>query len=159
MATRNNTLLFIAALVLLGGGGYAMYAMTRGIRNNNPLNIEDDGVTAWVGLDSPRNDGGPGVPKLRFVSPEYGFRAAARIVNNYIHADGVPSTITGIIRRWSKTDQAPYIDKVARDLGLDPDQPFDLPSVIVPMFASMTSMENGVNPYSNQTIATGVGMA
>lgn len=154
-----NLLLTVVALLLIGGGGYAAYTMTRGLRNNNPLNIEDDGVTPWVGLDSPRSDTGPGVPKLRFLTPEYGYRAAARIVNNYVHADGVPSTITGIIRRWSKTDQAAYIDKVSRDLGIAPDAVFDLPSVIVPLFASMTAMENGVNPYSDQTIATGIGMA
>ena len=157
--SSNNTLLIIGALLLLGSGGYVVYTMTRGLRNNNPLNIEDDGTTAWEGLDSPRSDTGPGVRKLRFKQPEYGFRAAARIVRNYVAYDGVLPTVDGIIRRWSKTDQDAYIDKVCRDLGVDPDATLDLNSDLPALFASMTSQENGLNPYSMTTILNGINLA
>lgn len=159
---KNSNLIFILiGLLLLGGSGYALYGMTRGLRNNNPLNIEDDG-TNWDGLDSPRNDGGTsgdGVPKLRFTSPEYGFRAAARIISNYISADGVAPTVNGIIRRWSATDQDAYVAKVSGDLGVDPDQPLELPSQLPELLAAMTEQENGFNPYSAQTIIAGVNLA
>lgn len=149
----------VAALLLLGGGGYVVYGMTRGLRNNNPLNIEDDNVTAWEGLDTPRNDGGPGVPKLRFTAPEYGYRAGAHIINSYVTADGIQPTINGLITRWSATDQAAYIAHVVRDLGVDPNAPLDLTSALAPLFASMTSMENGINPYDISTIVNGINLA
>jgi hypothetical protein len=157
---NRNAWILLAAFLLLGGGGYAAYTMTRGLRNNNPLNIEDDG-TDWEGLDSPRNDGGPGVPKLRFISPQFGYRAAARTLHNHITHDGVPSTLNGVLRRWSATDQAAYVAKVSRDLGVDPDAALDLTSSgdLPALFASMTEMENGINPYSATLISSGIAMA
>lgn len=155
---RNNTLLFLIALLLLGGGGYAVYTMTRGLRNNNPGNIRDDGVTAWEGLDSPRSDG----TFLRFVTPEYGFRAWARIVSNYVNADAVAPTVTGIVSRWappSENDTASYIRDVSQRLGVDPNASLDLPFSLVSLLAAMTSHENGLNPYSDQTIANGIALA
>lgn len=158
MSRDSNWLLILGAFLLLGGGGYALYSMTRGLRNNNPLNIEDTGDD-WTGLDTPRNDSGPGTPKLRFTDPVYGFRAAAHIVRNYVGVDGVPATVNGIIRRWSATDQDAYVQHVAGDLGVDPDATLDLSSQLAPMFASMTSQENGFNPYSLDTITQGVAMS
>lgn len=161
MSRESNWLFLLGAFLLLGGGGYAVYNMTRGIRNHNPLNIEDDG-TAWEGLDTPRNDGGTsgdGIPKLRFTSPEYGFRAGARIIHNYVSVDGVPPTVNGIIRRWSQTDQDSYVSSVAAGLGVDPDETLDLSSQLVPLLAHMTSVENGFNPYSNTTILAGASLA
>lgn len=158
--SSNSWLFIIAALFLLGGGGYIAYGMTRGLRNNNPLNIEDDG-TAWDGLDTPRNDGGTsgdGVPKLRFKTPEYGFRAASHIVHNYVGADGVAPTVNGIIRRWSATDQEAYVQHVAESLGVDPDDTLDLSSVLPQFFAAMVSQENGINPYSLSTIQAGINL-
>jgi hypothetical protein len=151
---KNNTLLLLAAFLLLGGGGYAVYTMTRGLRNNNPGNIVDDG-TNWEGLAAPRSDG----KFLRFVSPEYGIRAMGRILTNYVSRDGLPATVNALVRRWSATDQDAYVDKVSGDLGVDPNAPLDLPSQLPALVASMTSMENGLNPYSQATILTGLNLA
>jgi hypothetical protein len=80
----------------------------RGIRNNNPLNIDDDGE-AWEGLDSPRSDG----RFLRFTSMVYGCRCALRTFNTYYNR-GV-KTLREIISTWappSENDTENYIKTV-----------------------------------------------
>ena len=157
MNGRNNTLLILLALLLLGGGGYAVYTMTRGLRNNNPGNIRDDG-TAWEGLATPRNDG----TFLVFTDPVYGIRAMGRILSNYVNADGVTPSVTGIVSRWappSENDTASYIADVARKLGVDPNAPFDLSSALGPLVAALISHENALNPYSDAQIAHGLALS
>jgi hypothetical protein len=146
--------LLLGALLLLGGAGYGVYNMTRGLRNNNPGNIKDDG-TAWEGLDTPRNDG----VFLRFVSPEYGIRAMGKILTNYVAVDGVAPTVNGLVRRWSATDQDAYVNKVSGDLGVDQDASLDLSSVLPALIASMIGMEDAVNPYSADVITAGLNLA
>ena len=109
---RNSNLIIIGALILLLSGGYVVYSGARGLRNNNPLNMEDDG-TDWEGLDTPRNDGEAPNPMLRFQTPEYGLRAARISLLNAIAHDGVPCTVDGLIRHWSATDQDAYVAHVA----------------------------------------------
>lgn len=148
----------ILGLVLLGSGGIAVYTMTRGLRNNNPGNIDDDG-TNWEGLSSPRNDG----RFLIFSSPAYGIRAMARILSNYVAVDGVSPTVTDIITRWappSENDTASYIADVQQHMGLAPGSDSvnlstDLPALV----AAIIQHENGIQPYSGATIAQGIALA
>jgi hypothetical protein len=149
-----NTLLLVVGGLLLLGGGTAVYMQTRGLRNNNPLNIQDDGE-AWEGLDTPRNDG----TFLRFVSPEYGIRAAGIIINNYVTKDGVAPTVAGITSRWSTTDQAAYAANVSSWMNVDPNATLDLSSALPSLVAAMTRMENGLNPYDDATIINGLALA
>jgi hypothetical protein len=72
--------------------------------------------------------------------------------------DGVPPTIDTLIRRWSSTDQDAYVQHVSRDLAVDPDTLLDLPSQLPAIAASITSQENGVNPYSLETITAGLNL-
>jgi hypothetical protein len=153
---KDSTILILLALMLLGGG-YAAYTMTRGLRNNNPGNIVDDG-TDWEGLDTPRNDG----RFLRFMKPEYGIRALARVLTNYVGRDGVPPTVEAIITRFApptENNTAAYIAKVSSDLSVDSASTLDLPSVLPALVASIVSQENGLNPYSTDLIAAGVALA
>ncbi len=154
---RNDTLLIFAALLLLGGGGYMVYQGTRGIRNNNPGNIRYDG-TAWDGLANPPSDGTFCV----FVSPVYGIRAMARILTNYVTADGVPSTVSGIISRWApptENDTASYIADVCNQLGVAPNTTLDLDSYLPELVGAIISHENTVNPYDASLIVQGVNLA
>ena len=112
---NSKTLLLIFGLVLLlGGGGYAVYQMTRGLRNNNPGNIVYDPANNWLGQTG--TDGHFAV----FSSPVYGIRAMAKALLNYVNKDGVAPTVDSIIRRWSKTDQDVYVANVSAALGVDP---------------------------------------
>lgn len=151
-------LALIGGLVLLGGGGYAVYTMTRGLRNNNPGNIEYDG-TAWEGLANPPSDGTFAV----FTNPVYGIRAMARTLENYVGVDGVASTVTDIISRWappSENDTVSYIAAVDEALGLAPgNDGIDLASSLPALVAAIIQHENSIQPYSASIIAQGVSLA
>lgn len=141
-------------LAALAGLGFVLYPSKlsdapRGIRNNNPLNIERT-ADAWEGMAG--DDG-------RFVvfsAPFYGLRAAARILKNYAIKYQI-NTISGIVSRWApenENDTANYINFVSHKAGVSPDAPLDddsYPEVI----AAMIHMENGENPYSMAEIKQG----
>lgn len=82
---------------------------TRGIRNNNPLNIRKGGK--WQGLALRQND-----PEFcTFKSPFWGFRAALKILHTYKTKYNLV-TIEEVITRWApptenRTDR--YIQFVA----------------------------------------------
>ncbi|MFC3151800.1 structural protein [Litoribrevibacter euphylliae] len=128
----------------------------RGIRNNNPGNIENNGIP-WNGLSSEQTDS----RFYQFVSPEYGIRAMARILNNYQVKHGL-NTVRALINRWAppfenKTDS--YAEHVAHAAGLDPDQPIDVSQHLADIIPVMIKHENGQQPYSQSTINTGIQMA
>jgi hypothetical protein len=148
----------IGGLTLLGGGGVAVYTMTRGLRNNNPGNIRDDG-TDWEGLATPRNDG----TFLRFIDPTYGIRAMARILSNYVVVDGLAPTVTALISRYApptENDTAAYIQAVSSRMGVDPNAPLDIAGDLPVLIAAMIPQENaGFQPYADATIQQGVALA
>lgn len=136
---------------------WSIFDMTdpRGLRNNNPGNIEYNG-TAWQGLDSPPSDG----RFARFSDPVYGIRAMSRILDTYRDRHGL-NTVQSIISRWApahENNTTAYTDYVARRVGVDPMQPLtqsDRPAVI----AAMIKMENGEQPYPMSLIEQGVALA
>ena len=134
-----------------------IYTGTRGIRNNNPGNIRYTG-TAWEGLSDPPSDGTFCV----FTDPVYGIRALARILTNYVGADNVRPTVTGLISRWappSENDTASYIADVSSRLGVDPNATLDLSSSLPELVGAIISHENVVNPYDPTLIVRGVSLA
>ncbi|MEJ6477023.1 virion protein [Pseudoalteromonas piscicida] len=139
----------ITALTILSIGIYMTTQQTaRGIRNNNPLNIEAG--ENWVGLVG--TDGRFAI----FETAEYGIRAAARILRTYANKYGIVN-IDGIINRWApptENDTANYIEFVSKRAGVDSQQPLsesDYPKVI----AAMITMENGEQPYTLEQIKQG----
>lgn len=128
-----------------------------GIRNNNPGNIENNGIQ-WQGLADSQSG-----RFYRFVSPEYGFRAMARIMRTYATQYGI-NTINGIISRWAppaENDTKSYINHVSSVLGVTPDEFFDVFDDVrlAELLAVVTKHENGVQPYENDLILSGVVMA
>ena len=69
---------------------------TRGIRNNNPLNIKYVTTTIWVGQvrDIERSD----KVFVEFTDMKYGIRAGIKLIRNYIRSGY--NTIDKIISRW-----------------------------------------------------------
>lgn len=117
--------------------------MTRGIRNNNPLNIRH-GKSRWVGMCEVQTDKG----FVQFESRVYGYRAAFVLLRNYI-AQGF-NTITKIIGRWAPptdgNNTRSYIGHVSQTTGIDANRllTFDNKAELVEIVKSMAQIESAV---------------
>jgi hypothetical protein len=136
-------------------GGYGDSA--RGIRNNNPGNLEYSKTNPWVGQTG--DDG----RFAKFETPEHGIRALGRNLLSY-QRQGI-DTVNDIINRWAppsdNNNTDAYIQAVCAQLGVTPDQPLDAsnPDTLKALCASIIQHENGSQPYSDQQLATGVSAA
>lgn len=127
----------------------------RGIRNNNPLNIELG--DPWQGLAAQQTDG----RFAQFQAPEYGFRAAAKVLNTYQNKHGL-TTPRQMISRWAPAGEnnvEAYVNSVAKRSGLDPDTPVNLSRDGFRLIEAMALHENGVQPFDQATIQRGIEMA
>lgn len=129
----------------------------RGIRNNNPGNLEYSKTNPWVGQTG--DDG----RFAKFETPEHGIRALGRNLLSY-QRQGI-DTVSDIINRWAppsdNNNTEAYIQAVCAQLGVTPDQPLDAsnPDTLKALCASIIQHENGSQPYSDQQLATGVSAA
>lgn len=136
-----------------GGSG----DIARGIRNNNPGNLEYSKTNPWVGQTG--DDG----RFAKFETPEHGIRALGRNLISY-QRQGI-DTVNDIINRWAppsdNNNTEAYIQAVCAQLGVTPDQPLDAsnPDTLKALCASIIQHENGSQPYSDQQLATGVSAA
>ena len=92
----------------------------RGVRNNNPGNIDRTAVV-WQGEDrSP--DARRREPRFCvFVTPQAGFRALAKALLTYQRKHEL-RTVKEIINRWAppvENDTSAYVAQVAREVGVD----------------------------------------
>lgn len=90
---------------------------TRGIRNNNPLNIRIG--NKWKGLKTPNTDGAFD----QFISVQWGYRAAFVILRNYINRHKC-DTVEKIIKRWAPSNEnntEAYIKSVCNITDFKPD--------------------------------------
>lgn len=123
--------------------------LPRGIRNNNPGNIEYSAGVDWLGQVG--SDG----RFIIFEHPVYGIRAMVRILRTYA-GRGI-TRLDEIIATWApphENDTPGYIRFVAQRSGLGARQevaPADYPRLI----DAMIFKENGINPYSSQQLAAG----
>lgn len=129
--------------------------MSRGIRNNNPGNIERNN-TAWQGMSEDQTD----ERFITFASPEYGIRAMARVLKNYGRRHGL-RTIGQIIGRWapaSENQTNSYIQHVSQELAIPPATPLNLDddALLGHLIRAIIEHENGTIPYDDETIARGV---
>lgn len=89
---------------------------TRGMRNNNPLNIEFSVNNSWRGARRPRTD----TRFEEFTSLEYGLRAGFIILKKYLLSHRC-RTLADIIRKWAPATENPtseYIKFVAYRSGI-----------------------------------------
>lgn len=100
-----------------------MKTLPRGIRNHNPGNIER-GKDRWLGMSADQS----GDPRfLVFDKPESGVRALMRLLINYQERHDI-KTLRQAINRWApqgENDSSAYVQHVARQTSLDPDEPID----------------------------------
>ncbi|WP_261840899.1 hypothetical protein [Aliamphritea ceti] len=136
-----------------------MYADKRGLRNNNPGNIEKG--AAWQG----RSKSQPDSRFITFKSPEWGIRAMGRILLNYERLHGI-NTVNGIISRWAppkkngvvENDTTSYINAVASKLGVSPNQEIKVNNHLKPLVKAIIHHENGLQPYSDALINDGLAL-
>lgn len=124
----------------------------RGIRNCNPGNIERTSVR-WKGMAVAQPD-----PRfIRFTAPQWGIRAIARILLGDWREG--QDTIASLIHEWAppvENDTDAYVEAVGRAAGVDPYQPADVPALLPKIIAAIIRHENGMQPYSAETIQLGI---
>lgn len=139
---------------------------SRGIRNNNPGNIDYNPRNQWEGQLKPD----PLIEKrfARFDTPENGIRAMAKLLINYRGKDGIPGvggkgidTVLETINRWApqvENDTSAYVKAVAKDAGVGPKDPIDIRDrrTLTAIVTGIIKHENGGNPYSTLVINEGV---
>lgn len=117
--------------------------MTRGLRNNNPLNIRRNN-TQWQGLAPVQKD----KAFFTFIAPEWGYRAALRTLQNYNRVHGL-TTIRQWIERWAppcENDTEAYIRCVCQRTGMPESAEPRISNEVVmcSIVAAMSYFENGV---------------
>ena len=138
-----------AALDTISAAGQLL---TRGLRNNNPGNIRISGA-AWLGKVSPNTDD----EFEQFNEAENGIRALVKILKSYA-ARGV-DTIERVVRTYapsSENDTESYIRSVEKQTGINRNSKLVYPRDLYAIVPAIIKHENGINPYTQDTITTGI---
>lgn len=145
--------------------------MTRGLRNNNPLNIRISN-DKWQGIATTQTD----KAFVQFQTMAYGYRAAWKTLDTYclrFRHERKPYTIRTIIGRWApptENDTEAYIRTVVKLSGLGGNENiprpnryrnFDCLEKTARLIAAMTCVENGIgmNQVDWQAIWQGYDLA
>ena len=117
--------------------------MSRGLRNNNPLNIRRN-ATRWEGLAAEQKDSA----FFSFVAPCWGYRAAFITLKNYKRLHGL-ATLAEWVARWAppvENDTQAYTAFVSKKAALAVDAHIDTADkeLMCRIVAAMSQMENGV---------------
>lgn len=129
----------------------------RGLRNNNPGNIEASDKNPWEGQTG--SDG----RFAKFETPEHGIRALGKNLLAY-QAKGF-DTVTEIVNRWAPASDGnntnAYIKALCSALGVGADDQVDMsnPRTLAALCAGIVKHENGSQPYSDDQISAGVSAA
>lgn len=117
--------------------------MTRGYRNNNPLNMRCDN-DRWQGEVVPSRDGA----FKQFETMAWGYRAAFKLLHNYQKNNGC-RILSDFINRWappSENNTSAYISTVAKRAGLSDESEIDTlkGDTMRAVVSAMSYVENGV---------------
>lgn len=115
----------------------------KGIRNNNPMNLEFRTSIQWRGQLG--TDGRFAV----FDTALNGIRAGMINIHTKFHRDGI-RTVRRLINTLSPSFENPtenFVQFVSNRLGVSPEQPLDWRQVIIPLSKAIVFFENGEDPY------------
>lgn len=138
-----------------------MTTQTRGVRNNNPGNIDYNKANDWQGQLGLEIKVGASTPRFaRFDTPENGIRALGKLLLTYQRKHGL-KTVEQIISRWAPSTEnntRAYADAVARAMQVTAHANINLSTVAMlrPMVEAIIRHENGYNPYVRGEIDEGV---
>ena len=128
--------------------------MSRGLRNNNPLNIRLSATTVWQGEIRPSQDRS----FCQFRTMAYGYRAGLKLLQNYRRKHGC-RTIADFIRRSApptENNTNGYISRVCKEMQVPASYVPDVgdQGTMCAFAAAMSQVENGV-PAVMEDIITG----
>jgi len=126
----------------------------RGIRNNNPGNIEFTSIK-WRGLVG--SDGRYAV----FDTPQNGLRAMALEIWDSITRDG-DDTITKLINQWAPPTEnltGAYALSVSKQTGIGVTEQLVYRRDVAALMKAITKHENGVQPYPDSVIQSAIAAA
>lgn len=131
----------------------------RGIRNNNPGNI-DRTAEKWQGMAADQSSDSRFVV---FSAPVWGLRALAKVLLSYQRKHGL-RTPAAIIGRWAppvENDTGAYARQVAKALGVGVGDQINLqqPETLQRILPAIVQHENGQQPYPAALIAEAVRLA
>ncbi|CAI0713080.1 Uncharacterised protein [Serratia quinivorans] len=129
----------------------------RGLRNNNPGNIEASSENPWEGQAG--SDG----RFAKFETPEHGIRALGKNLLSYNRLHGL-DTVAEMITRWAppkENDTDSYIKAICAQLGVGANDQIDVtnPRTLAALCAGIVNHENGSQPYTDDQIGAGVSAA
>ena len=128
--------------------------MSRGLRNNNPLNIRHS-ADRWQGARINQTD----KAFVQFTSMAYGYRAVWKILDTYcltFKKEGKAYNVRNIIGRWApptENDTDAYVRAVVKLSGLGGNENMPRPKhyrafgevdKLVRLIRAMTCVENGI---------------
>jgi len=129
----------------------------RGIRNNNPGNIKKNDIQ-WEGLSDEQTD----KTFFQFKSSKWGIRALTKILLTYRHKYGLKN-IMSIITRYApieENDTEAYKNFVSQETNFGILKELDETiEDYLPVIKAIIKMENGVQPYNDETIIEGMVLA
>ena len=133
--------------------------VTRGVRNNNPLNIRYG--SNWEGMV--KNSKELDRSFCVFKDVRYGIRAGAKLFLNYKRFYGI-DTIRGIVSRFSppeENDTTAYCEDVCKRMGKAREESLDLYNggIMLSLLKAIIRHENGYQPYSDEEIKAGMYLA
>lgn len=131
--------------------GDDMSGTPRGIRNNNPFNLIDNGIT-WRGIIG--SDG----RYLVFDSPINGIRAGAYNMRTAIERNG-NDTIRSLINQWAPPTEnltGEYAVDVSQRSNIGLDETLVWSRDVFALSVAMIQHENGIQPYTAEQIRQGI---
>lgn len=132
---------------------------TRGERNNNPGNIDYVPKIHWLGQTGVELEG----RFATFSDPVYGLRAIGKLLLHYV-AEGVPSTVRGLISRYAPSSENAtdaYVTAVAAWVSVQPDDSLDLQDLatLTKLIGAIVREENGCSIYDVGLLARAAALA
>ncbi len=136
-----------------------MTTTPRGIRNNNPGNI-DRTSERWQGMAADQSADSRFVV---FTAPVWGLRALAKVLLSYYRKRGL-NTVESIIGRWAphvENDTSAYARAVARAMNVAVRDELNIehPDVLALLVEAIVQHESGQQPYPPDLIAEAVRLA
>lgn len=133
-------------------------SVARGIRNNNPGNIDYNPTNNWQGQLAVDKTIEPRF--CRFDSPENGIRALGKLLQTYQSKYGL-STVEAIINRWAPSTEnntKAYVRSVEQSIGSIPGATITLkdPRTLGLFIKAIIRHENANYEYPDTVLSEGV---